>query len=82
MTDLFGLALEVQEVCRKNGWPFCIIGGLAVQHWGEPRFTKDVDITVLTGFGNEEPVVDGLLAHYNPRLEGARDFALLNRVLY
>lgn len=81
MTELFTLALEIQEACRRNGWPFCIIGGLAVQHWGEPRLTRDVDLTVLTGFGREEPVVDGLLALYEPRIEEARDFALRNRVL-
>ncbi len=81
MTELFTLALTVQDCCREHGWPFCVIGGLAVQHWGEPRLTRDVDVTILTGFGNEEPVVDGLLAKFAPRIEGARDFALNNRVL-
>ncbi len=81
MIELFSLALELQDVCRKHNWSFCVIGGLAVQHWGEPRFTKDVDLTLLTGFGGEEEYVDGLLALYPPRIEGARDFALQNRVL-
>ncbi len=81
MTELFSLALQIQDACRKSGWPFCIIGGLAVQHWGEPRFTKDVDLTILTGFGDEEPVVDGCLVLYEPRIENARAFALQNRVL-
>ncbi len=81
MTGLFSLALEIQDYCKKNAWPFCIIGGLAVQHWGEPRFTRDVDITILSGFGNEEPIVDGLLACYASRIDQAREFALRNRVL-
>jgi hypothetical protein len=81
MTELFGLALELQEICRRHRWSFCVIGGLAVQHWGEPRFTKDVDLTLLTGFGGEEEYVDELLAVYPPRIEDARDFALQNRVL-
>jgi len=81
MTELFSLALEVQDACKKNGWPFCVIGGLAVQHWGEPRFTKDVDLTILTGFGGEEPVVDKCLTLFLPRTENARAFALENRVL-
>ena len=81
MTELFSLALQIQDVCRKSGWPVCFIGGLAVQHWGEPRFTKDVDLTILTGFGDEAPVVDGCLAHYEPRIENARAFAMQNRVL-
>ncbi len=37
MTELFGLALELQEVCRRHRWSFCVIGGLAVQHWGEVK---------------------------------------------
>jgi hypothetical protein len=81
MTELFSLALEIQDACKKRGWPFCVIDGLAVQHWGEPRFTKDVDLTILTGFGDEEPVIDGCLALYGPRIESARTFALQNRVL-
>jgi hypothetical protein len=81
VTELFALALEIQEVCQKNGWPFCVIGGLAVQHWGEPRFTKDIDLTIVTGFGDEEPVIAGFLALYSPRIENARAFALQNRVL-
>ena len=81
MTELFSLALELHEVCQKHDWSFCVIGGLAVQHWGEPRFTKHVGLTLLTGFGGEEKVVDGLLALYPARIDGARDFALQNRVL-
>src|SRR5438552_3575923 len=30
--------------CQEQGWRFCIIGGLALQRWGEPRLTRDIDI--------------------------------------
>ena len=30
------------------------MGGVALQRWGEPRLTQDVDLTLLTGFGDEE----------------------------
>lgn len=43
--------------------------------------TRDIDLTLLTGFGREEPFVDELLAHYPARLENARAFALENRTL-
>ncbi|MFN7140814.1 MAG: hypothetical protein ACK4UN_15870, partial [Limisphaerales bacterium] len=43
--------------------------------------TVDADITLLTGFGGEVPFVDEMLAHFQPRYERARDFALRNRVL-
>ena len=81
MNELCRVALDVQSVCEKNQWRFCFIGGLAVQHWGEPRFTRDVDLTLLTGFGNEEAFVDPFLNAFAPRMEGCRDFALQNRVL-
>jgi len=81
MNELTKLALELQSFCEERKWSFCIIGGIAVQHWGEPRFTKDVDITLLTGFGNEERFVDDFLAAYEARVSDARAFALQNRVM-
>ena len=40
--------LEVQSFCRGRGWRYCIIGAIAVQRYGEPRLTQDVDVTILT----------------------------------
>jgi hypothetical protein len=74
-------AEEVQIFCQKHGWSFCFIGGLAVQRWGEPRLTQDADLTLLTGFGNEEHFIDLLLGAYSPRRPDAREFALAHRVL-
>ena len=54
MNGLYEAALEVQSFMQRRGWRFCIIGGLALQRWGDPRVTRDVDVTVLTGFGDEE----------------------------
>jgi hypothetical protein len=81
LNELLVLAQELQEFFVARGWPFCFIGGLAVQTWSEPRYTKDVDITLLTGFGTEEPFIDALLARYRARRPDAREFALINRVL-
>ena len=81
MNELCRVALKVQFECEKRHWKFRFIGGLAVQHWGEPRFTRDVDLTLLTGFGKEEDYIDPLLETFAPRMEGCRDFALQNRVL-
>jgi len=78
---IFEAALDIQAACLSHGWKFCVIGGVAVQRWGEPRFTRDVDLTVLSGFGHEVEYVDALLAAYEPRIEDAREFALRNRVL-
>lgn len=81
MKDLFQAANDLQKFLQERDWRFCFIGGLAVVHWGEPRLTRDIDLTLLTGFGGEEKFVDELLAHFPARLPDARDFALENRTL-
>lgn len=84
MSEIAGViaaAAEVEAFCRRQGWGFCFIGGIAVQRWGMPRFTQDVDLTLFTGLGGEEPVVDRLLAEYTGRLRQTRQFALERRVL-
>ncbi len=81
--DVLDAALRLQEFCRGKGWRFCFIGGLAVQKWGEPRVTDDVDLTLLTGLGTEAPFIDALLAldWVEPRIPRAREFAQARRVL-
>ncbi len=81
MIGLFHTANELQSVFIEKAWKFCFIGGVALQRWGEMRLTRDVDVTLFTGFGLEEPVIDDLLAIYKPRVENAKQFALDNRVL-
>ncbi len=81
MIEVFHAAAELQSLCESQGWRFCFIGGLAVLRWGEPRETANVDLTLLTGFGGEEPFVRTLLGHYEPRIPNALDFALSKRVL-
>jgi hypothetical protein len=81
MTRLVKLAEELQLLLDSKAWKNCLIGGLVLQRWGEPRLTKDVDMTVLTGFGGEEAVVDLLLAQFAGRRPDTREFALQNRVL-
>lgn len=81
MKGLFNLAADVQSLCVSHNWRFCFIGGLALQRWGEPRLTIDIDLSLLTGFGGEESFVDELLQAYAPRIDQAREFAIRNRVL-
>jgi hypothetical protein len=78
---LLAAAAELQAFCVRAGWKFCFIGGIAVQHWGEARLTRDADLTVFTGVGDEPRYVDTLLAGFASRMEGMRDFALRHRVL-
>lgn len=81
MLPLIKTAFEIQSFLESQSWRFCIIGGIALQRWGEARVTKDVDITLLTGFGEESHFVRKLLDNFESRLKDAEDFASRNRVL-
>ncbi|MBM3764419.1 MAG: hypothetical protein FJW32_03420 [Acidobacteria bacterium] len=54
---------------------------MAVLRWGQLRVTRDVDLTLLTGFGNESYYVEELLKHFKPRNAEAAQLALSRRVL-
>lgn len=81
MNAVIGAAAELQAVCEAEGWRYCLIGGLAVLRWGEPRETVDVDLTLLTGFRDEDRFASVLLARFEPRIDNAREFARTRRVL-
>jgi hypothetical protein len=81
VNPIFAAALDVQGFCEARGFRFCFIGGLALQRWGEPRLTQDVDLTVISGFGCEPEYVDQFLSGFTPRIPDAREFALRHRVL-
>ncbi len=81
MNELIRVASDLQHFCETRHWRFCFIGGLALQRWGEPRETVDVDLTLLTGFGGEEPFIVALLDRFEGRVDDAARFARRNRVL-
>ena len=81
MNALFATAAEIQNHLKHAGERFCFIGGVALQRWGEPRFTRDVDLTLLCPYGEETAAVERLLAGFSPRIPDAREFALQHRVL-
>jgi predicted nucleotidyltransferase len=81
MKTLFRAAAELERFLSEQGWRYCFIGGIALQRWGQPRLTNDVDLTLLTGFGNETAYVDELLRRYKTRIPDGRQFAIDHRVL-
>jgi hypothetical protein len=81
VNGLFGAADQVQTLCGQENWAFCFIGGLAVQRWGEPRLTRDVDLTLLVGFGEEQRFVDRLSARFDARVDNLGEFARRTRVV-
>lgn len=74
-------AFAAQTKCEKLGLPSCVIGGVALQRWGEPRFTADADISVLVEPGEEGRVARALLEELPARIADALEFAARTRVV-
>ncbi|MGA3241646.1 MAG: nucleotidyl transferase AbiEii/AbiGii toxin family protein [Bryobacteraceae bacterium] len=82
MTPLLEAARGLQTFLEERNWRFAIIGGLALLRWGEPRFTRDVDVSLLCGFGREDEFIAPFFASgYRGRISDASAFARRNRVL-
>jgi len=81
MNALLEAAAEIQGFLHDAEERFCFIGGVALQRWGEPRFTRDVDVTLLCPYGAEAAPAERLIAAFSPRIPDAQAFAQQNRVL-
>ncbi len=52
-----------------------------MQVWGEPRYTQDLDLTVLAPTETLPETITKLLSRLHPRIDDAIEFAQRNRVL-
>lgn len=75
VVPLIAAAAEVDRVLREERIAYCIIGGLAVYRWGEPRFTQDVDFSVLCPVGEVPVVLARLAGRLAPRFPDSEAFA-------
>lgn len=81
MNRQFETAWRLHTFLTARGIPYAIIGGIAVQRWGQPRLTRDVDLTVLLPPGGEDAALREIVAAFPARLDDAVAFALQHRVL-
>ena len=81
MKVLEAAAWEAHQFFTSLELQYAIIGGYAVQFWGEPRFTQDIDLTVAAPLDDPQGFVKRVLEHFSPRIDEAIDFALKNRVV-
>lgn len=81
MNRQFETAWQLHLFLSARGIPYAIIGGVAVQRWGRPRLTRDVDLTILLRPGGEEAALREIIAAFQARIEDAVAFALEYRVL-
>ena len=69
------------EALAKLNLRHVVIGGVALQFWGQPRFTRDLDATLLVDFGSERSTAQALLQIMTARIPDCLEFALQNRIL-
>ncbi len=84
MISLIQEAAELQKLFESEGKSFFFVGGMAVQIWGQPRLTTDIDCTVFTGLPNEDEQILDLIKKFKARFtrdEDALQHARVHRVL-
>ncbi len=81
MSDPLEAASELHEFLTAEGVSYVIIGGLAVQHWGEPRLTVAVDLTVSVRAEQAQSFVQTVISRFSTRVEEAAIFARDTRVI-
>lgn len=79
--SLLGAVKEITEFLERRHIPYVLLGGLAVQYWGEPRTTRDVDVTVVVAQEELESFLQKTLERFPPRIPDALAFARDHRVL-
>jgi len=84
MITLFEEAAKLQKELLDEGLDFFFVGGVAVQIWGQPRLTTDIDLTVFTGLVDEDERIRWFLSRFRPKIgdvESTLQFARQRRVL-
>jgi predicted nucleotidyltransferase len=72
---------ELNDFLVRLETPYVLIGGIALQQWGEPRYTQDVDLSIVLDMARELELVHEITSHFAPRISNADVFALDNRVI-
>jgi hypothetical protein len=81
INNILVVAVETGCYLDQFGWPYCFIGGVAYQRWGEPRQTVDVDGVLFAGFGEEQKFAESLTTDFKSRIEDPVQFAIQNRIV-
>lgn len=81
VTNPLKAVLELHNFLTQHDIAYVLIGGLAVQYWGEPRFTQDVDLTVLVPINETTKFVHLVTRQFKSRIPDPLDFAKRNRMV-
>ncbi len=81
MNPLDEAVLEVCQFLEQHRVRYGLMGGYALQRWGEPRATRDIDIEIVIEESEKATVFEHLLSRFQPRIQNALEFAMRHRVL-
>ncbi|MCL4466228.1 MAG: nucleotidyl transferase AbiEii/AbiGii toxin family protein [Chloroflexi bacterium] len=74
-------AWQVHEFLTAQNLRYVVIGGIALQKWGEPRFTRDVDITVESSVSDPPRLVRLITEQFGSRTQDPVAFARRTRMI-
>jgi hypothetical protein len=81
MPDLQDALQALAEWLDREHVPYMVIGGFAATMWGEPRFTRDLDVTVLVADERLDSVVRQLCSDFTALVADPLRFVGETRVL-
>jgi len=79
--EVLEAAIQVAKWLEEQGIRHFFLGGIALQYWGEPRLTRDVDVTVLVAPDDLDMFLHNAIKAFKPRIPDAIEFARRHRVL-
>ena len=81
MIPPFEAAAEFHDFLTSHNISYAVIGAIAVQVWGEPRATQDLDLTIAVPVERTEAAIETLQSHFQSRIPDAADLARSKRIL-
>jgi Nucleotidyl transferase of unknown function (DUF2204) len=81
MSELDHALVTLSSWLTENGIGHMVIGGFAVTVWGEPRFTRDLDVTVSVPADKFSQTVDFISSRFTSLSNDPVKFAAETRVL-
>lgn len=81
MAELERALVALSSWLEQEGVPYMVIGGFAVTIWGEPRFTRDLDVTVSVAPERLNTIVEQLCRDFHSLVANPARFVAETRVL-
>ena len=81
MTDLGAAVQEIVSFLESRSVPYMIIGGFANLHWGRPRLTQDIDVTVSVPDAQWQEFINAAGAAFRLLAPEPLEFARRTRVI-